>query len=72
MPKNVGLEHRPQYAVGFGAPDAVILEEAKKHNAELIVLGARGDGSLAGRFGSGTAYKVVVGAECPVLTIHMD
>jgi nucleotide-binding universal stress UspA family protein len=59
LPADAELRHAPQYIVGFGAPDAVILEEAKKHNVELIVLDARREGSFTSavyRFGGGTAY----------------
>jgi nucleotide-binding universal stress UspA family protein len=72
MPDDIELKHKPRYAVGFGEPDVVILEEANKHNAELIVLSARGAGSLACHFAEGTAYKVVAHAKCPVLTIRRN
>jgi|SRR5579883_407651 nucleotide-binding universal stress UspA family protein len=68
-----GLPSRPLCTVRFGAPDKIILEEAKKHDANLIVMGARGAGALAGlisHFGGGTAYKVAANATCPVLTIR--
>ena len=73
VPDDVELKHRPRYIVGFGEPNVVIVEEAKRNNAELIVIGARGAGSFgsaACRFGGGTAYKIAVHAECPVLTIR--
>jgi len=69
---DIELQQRPRCAVGFGVPDVVIVEEAKRQNAELIVLGARGVGSfppVVCRLGGGTAYKVAIHAECPVLTI---
>lgn len=59
--------------VGFGRPDAVILEEARNREVDLIVIGARGVGAFASvvsHFGGGTAYKVAAGADCPVLTIR--
>ena len=62
-----------KYAVGFGAPEKVILQEANKLKADLIVIGARGAGALASvvsHFGGGTAYHVAASADCPVLTIR--
>jgi nucleotide-binding universal stress UspA family protein len=68
-----GLKHKPKYIVAFGVPHEVIVEEAKDHRADLIVMGARGAGAFASavsHFGGGTAYRVVVNADCPVLTIR--
>lgn len=73
IPDNIEVLQSPRCTIGFGSPDAAILEEAKKNDAELIVLGARGIGSLtslATHFIGGTAYKVAANAECPVLTIR--
>jgi nucleotide-binding universal stress UspA family protein len=59
--------------VGFGKPGTVIVEEAMKAKADLIVIGARGTGAFASvlsHFGGGTAYHVAVNADCPVLTIR--
>lgn len=70
---NIELEHQPKCAIAFGSPDAVILEQARKHDARIIVIDARRSGlltSVASRFGDGTAYQVAVNAECPVLTIR--
>ncbi len=67
------LKPRADCIVGFGAPEAVILEEAKTHKADLIVIGARGAGvftSALSHFAGGTAYKVAARATCPVLTIR--
>jgi nucleotide-binding universal stress UspA family protein len=68
-----GLKYKPIFTVGFGTPDAIILEEAIAHNAGLIVMGARGAGAFSGvvsHFGGGTAYRVAARAICPVLTIR--
>lgn len=62
-----------KYAVAFGMPEKVIVEEAKKRNVDLIVMGARGAGALASvvsHFGGGTAYHVAASADCPVLTVR--
>lgn len=70
---NIELEHQPKCEIGFGPPAAVILEQARNHDAKLIVIDARRSGlltSVASRFGGGTAYQVAVNAKCPVLTIR--
>ena len=73
VPDGISLRHKPVYVVGFGAPDALILEEAKNREANIIVVGARGAGAFSGavsHFGGGTAYKVAANADCPVLTVR--
>jgi nucleotide-binding universal stress UspA family protein len=72
VPEGAGLNMRPTCIVGFGRPDKVILEQAKDHKAEVIVVGARmakGFASIVSHSGGGTAYRVAANAECPVLTI---
>jgi len=73
VPEDADLPKGPTCFVGFGKPDAVILDEANSRNADLIVMGARGTGaltSIVSHFGGGTAYKVAASAKCPVLTIR--
>lgn len=73
IPDDVAMKQKPEYVIGFGVPNKVILEEAANHHAELIVMGVRGSGafgSLATHFFGGTAYRVAVNAHCPVLTIR--
>ncbi len=73
VPGDADLHKSPTCFVGFGIPDAVILDEATSRNADLIVMGARGTGaltSIVSHFGGGTAYKVAASAKCPVLTIR--
>lgn len=60
----------PEVIVEIGSPANVIIEAAEKVAADLIVIGARGAGSLprlASHFGS-VAHKIVCRAPCPVLT----
>ena len=69
------ISHRVdlKYAVAFGTPEQVIVEEARKRKVDLIVMGARGAGALASvvsHFGGGTAYHVAASADCPVLTVR--
>jgi nucleotide-binding universal stress UspA family protein len=59
--------------VRFGKSDAIILEETRNREADLIVVGARGVGAFASvisHFGGGTAYKIAASADCPVLTVR--
>jgi nucleotide-binding universal stress UspA family protein len=52
-------------------PDAeAILEEAEAHNCDLIVMGTRGLGRLAGLLLGSVSQKVVQHAHCPVLLVR--
>ena len=60
-----------EFVVTMGSPADVILRTAEDSGSDLIVIGARGTGSvprIASHFGS-VAHKVVCGASCPVLTV---
>jgi nucleotide-binding universal stress UspA family protein len=53
------------------APDAeAILEEAETHHCDLIVMGTRGLGRLAGLLLGSVSQKVVQHARCPVLLVR--
>jgi len=73
LPKEADLWCRPEAIVEQGDPGSRILEVAKDHGADLIVLGVR---SAAGRLGAAThleraiAHKIVAHAQCPVLTVR--
>jgi nucleotide-binding universal stress UspA family protein len=73
VPEAAELWCRPEATVRFGNPAERILEAAKEHEADLIVLGVR---EAAGHLGAAThlerttAHKVVVQATCPVLTVR--
>lgn len=57
-------------SVSFGRPYVELLDAARRHGADLIVLGVRGRGAVdLGFFGS-TANHVVRSATCPVLTVR--
>ena len=66
------LLSRPEFVVESGEPTDVILRTAKKIGVDTIVLGLNRASSLG--IGShapwGTAYAVVCGASCPVLTVR--
>jgi nucleotide-binding universal stress UspA family protein len=53
-----------------GPPAAKILEVAKKENIDLIIMGAHGRKGLERALFGSVADKVVIGALCPVVTIH--
>lgn len=75
MPDDAELKYKPKCLIGFGSPAGVILEEAMKNHAQLIVMGARGAGtfaSIVSHFGGRTAYSVAANAPCPVLTIREE
>ncbi len=60
------------YVVQFGNPENKILELAAEQQPDLIVLGARGLGAVAGlasHFVGGTSYEVVCSSACPTLVV---
>jgi len=64
------LGSEKEFVVAIGSPSDVILRAAEDFRCDLIVIGARGAGSvarLASHFGS-VAHMVVARACCPVLT----
>ncbi len=73
VPRDAELWCRPEAVVQHGEPVEQILATAKQCEADLIVLGVRGMAMLAGaavRVDRAVAYKVVVNARCPVLTVR--
>jgi nucleotide-binding universal stress UspA family protein len=67
------LLYPPEFVAEYGAPAEVILRTASENGADLIVLGARPAPShliAATHLSGSTAHKVVVGANCPVLTVR--
>jgi len=73
VPKDAELWCKPETIVQYGVPAERVLELAKQHGADLIVLGVR---DAAKRMGAAThlerttAHKVVAHATCPVLTVR--
>ncbi len=56
--------------VRYGSPAKRIIEFVKEQNADLVVLGARGAGTVAGLLGGGSvADKVVKNSPVPVLVV---
>ena len=72
VPQRVHLAAEPDIIVEMGSPAEVILKAADDTASDLIVIGARGAGTLsrlASHFGS-VAHKIVCRAVCPVLTVR--
>lgn len=53
-----------------GNPAEAIIDVAKVRHVELIVMGSRGMGTLAGLLLGSTSQKVVSHADCPVLVVR--
>jgi nucleotide-binding universal stress UspA family protein len=69
-PGGTELHCKLDYEVAVGEPVEQILRIAQETNADLIVMGAKARGSLAGNVPHTKAYRVVCGAQCPVLTVR--
>jgi nucleotide-binding universal stress UspA family protein len=54
----------------FGHAAREIVDEAKEHGADTIVMGSRGRGDLAGLLLGSTAHKVIHLADRPVLVVR--
>jgi nucleotide-binding universal stress UspA family protein len=53
-----------------GSPAEAILEVAKTRESDIIIMGSRGLGRLAGLLLGSTSQKVVSHAPCPVLIVR--
>ncbi len=67
--KHIGAD-RAHQIIKSGPAKVVILDEAKKHDADLIILGSHGRHGLQLVLGS-TANGVLHGAECDVLAVRL-
>lgn len=73
VPEEAELWCRPEALIQHGEVCQQILTSVEQCGADLIVLGVRGMGALAGvttRMQKATAYNVVIQAQCPVLTLR--
>ncbi|AFQ42515.1 universal stress protein [Desulfosporosinus meridiei] len=52
-----------------GYPSTMILEEAKKLEADLVVMGSHGYGPITGSLLGSVSQRVLPRAECPVLIV---
>lgn len=55
--------------VEFGHPVTVILEQIKKKNIDLVVMGSHGYGAIAGSVLGSVSQRVLQRSSCPVLII---
>lgn len=69
VPQTKELHCKPELDLAYGQPIEEILRVAREAKADLIVIGAKKGGALAGHVPGSKAYGVVRGAKCPVLTI---
>jgi nucleotide-binding universal stress UspA family protein len=73
VPPEAELWCEPRFVVEQGSPAGKILEVAKHHSADLIVLGIHKPSGFPGagtHLPIATAHKVVSHAPCPVLTVR--
>jgi hypothetical protein len=63
---------QPEYLVHFGRPSERVLQLALKLKADLIFMGLRRSTQVvaAPQTHWATAYEMVCGASCPVLTVR--
>jgi len=72
IPKDWDLRCRPEAVVEYGEPSRRIVEVAKQRGVDLIVLGAReaqGHIAEATHLERTTAHRVLIHADCPVLSV---
>ena len=73
VPEDAGLRHAPEALAQFGVPSESILQTAAERETGLIILGARPANrhlKAATHLGTGVAHRIIVGANCPVLTVR--
>ena len=69
--KDAGVSARGEvYRAPYGSAASAIVTEAEATDADLIVMGSRGLGELAGLLVGSTAHKVLHLAHCPVLVVR--
>jgi len=61
---------KPKFVLEFGDVASRILSAAEYYQSDLIGMGVREGSELITHFRSTAAYRVVVGAPCPVLTVR--
>ena len=69
--RRLGRDHRrTSVEARIGAPAPAILEYARRHAVDLIVLGSHGRGRLAAALLGNVTDAVVRGARCPVMIVR--
>jgi len=71
VPQNTELAVKPEFVVEFGSPSEKILRVAETFQVDAIIMGLHRSAhiDLASHTLWATAYEVVRGASCPVLTV---
>jgi nucleotide-binding universal stress UspA family protein len=59
---------RTEFLIEFGDAADAILRAASENRIDLIAMGVKSGPAMGGHFRSSTAYRVMTGAHCPVLT----
>jgi nucleotide-binding universal stress UspA family protein len=72
VPLNTALAVKPEFLVEFGSPSEKILQAAEAFQVDAIIMGLHRSAhiGMASHTLWATAYEVVCGASCPVLTVR--
>jgi nucleotide-binding universal stress UspA family protein len=73
LPDDLHLQYKPEFLAQFGVAAESILQTAAERETDLIVLGARsanGHLNAATHLRAAVAHRIIVGANCPVLTVR--
>jgi nucleotide-binding universal stress UspA family protein len=70
LPAGMGPQPHVQTLLSDRKPGIEIAAYARKHAADLIVMGAHTASALATHFAHGTASRVFAEAPCPVMTLR--
>jgi nucleotide-binding universal stress UspA family protein len=68
---DLGVEHHC-VVVEADSPAAGLLNTADREGADLLIVGAKGHGGLAGRVLGGVSYRVAHRARMPVVVVPPD
>ena len=71
IPEDIRSKCEAEYIVEYGNASDEILKLAEKQKANLIILGAHPASAVVTHLAPGIAFRVILGAACPVLTIHI-
>lgn len=70
VPEEAKVFMEPSSYVELGEVRERILEHAKAHKIDLIVIGPRSSDKVKMPFGRGLTYRLIAEAECPVMTLR--
>jgi nucleotide-binding universal stress UspA family protein len=70
IPTDTELRRKPEFVIGLGDTVETILRISKERQADLIVLGVKKADPLASHLQGNITYRIVTGAECPVLVVR--